>query len=223
MEAFNQAESGSCWLIPRQPLSRSRLSRSLALTPTLSLSLARRPPPTTSNQDTSRKHTPHAHKHHAHTHTKLEGWPCVLLTPRFSAVWFDCQSVRRDLSCPRAAKCLTRWLARRELGGLINNGESCPIRTYYTQSQALAGPGLETDLSPFSADSSTVRLPPLLRLTDLLESRARRPTPLLCFLLWWLKGGVAVERVVCQRSNNTAQGVTPKPRFTGPSLNGMIV
>lgn len=174
MEAFNQAESGSCWLIPRQSLSRSRLS--------LSLSLARRPPPTTSNQDTSRKHThTHTNTTHTHTHTKLEGWPCVLLTPRFSAVWFDCQSVRRDLSCPRAAKCLTRWLARRELGGLINNGESCPIRTYYTQSQALAGPGLETDLSPFSADSSTVRLPPLLRLTDLLESRARRPTPLLCF------------------------------------------
>ena len=180
MEAFNQAESGSCWLIPRQPLSRSRLSRSLALTPTLSLSRTTASSNNKQSRHKQKAHT-HAHKHHAHTHTKLEGWPCVLLTPRFSAVWFDCQSVRRDLSCPRAAKCLTRWLARRELGGLINNGESCPIRTYYTQSQALAGPGLETDLSPFSADSSTVRLPPLLRLTDLLESRARRPTPLLCF------------------------------------------
>ena len=184
MEAFNQAESGSCWLIPRQSLSRSRLSRSLALSPTLSLSLSlshdgllqQQAIKTQAESTHTRTQTPRTH-----THTKLEGWPCVLLTPRFSAVWFDCQSVRRDLSCPRAAKCLTRWLARRELGGLINNGESCPIRTYYTQSQALAGPGLETDLSPFSADSSTVRLPPLLRLTDLLESRARRPTPLLCF------------------------------------------
>lgn len=159
-------------------LSLSTLSLARSHTHSLSRTTA------SSNNKQSRHkqkaHT-HAHKHHAHTHTKLEGWPCVLLTPRFSAVWFDCQSVRRDLSCPRAAKCLTRWLARRELGGLINNGESCPIRTYYTQSQALAGPGLETDLSPFSADSSTVRLPPLLRLTDLLESRARRPTPLLCF------------------------------------------